>query len=95
MERHGEDFFRRSRQDAKKYLYRDDQDSFIEAFTKENVLAAIDSQGAFTYTYRLMNDGEPVYANMKAMRMRYVNDHIIIGVSNIDSQMRDNEIRKT
>ena len=91
VERRGTSFFLASRQDALQYLYRDDVERFVDAFTKENVLKSIDENGAFTITYRLLMDNKPVYVNMKAIRMSKDNTHIIIGVNNVDAQMRQQE----
>ena len=91
MEQRGKNFFSESRKDALTRLYPADVKSFITAFTKENILKDLDEQGTFTLTYRLLIKGEPVYVNMKASRMNADHDHIIIGVSNIDSQMKAKE----
>lgn len=88
MERRGADFFNASVKDAQLFVYREDRDYFREYFTKRNVLDSIDKHGAFTLTYRLMADGAPVYVSMKAVRMNFDSTHIIIGVSNVDAQMR-------
>ncbi len=88
MKRHEENFFSKSRHDALTVLYPDDRAMFVEAFTKENVLRQLDEQGSFTITYRLLMDGEPVYVNMKASRMQNDFGHLIIGVSNVDSRMK-------
>lgn len=99
MERHGEDFFNRSRQDARRILYKADQDTFIAAFTKENIVDLLDKQGTFNLIYRLAGDeskGEqPVYVTMKAMRMQGDGNHIAIGVRNVDTQMRQKETIQT
>ncbi len=87
----GKDFFGISRQDAMKYLYKDDQEMFLEAFTSENVQRSIKEHGAFTLSYRLMMDGEPKYVNMKAVMMNETFNQIIIGVNNVDAQMRQQE----
>ena len=91
LERHGGDFFAASRRDAKEHLYKDDQEYFINAFTRENIEKALDTQGTFTLTYRLLMDGKPTYVNMKAVRMQGDSAHIIIGVNNVDAQMRQKE----
>ncbi len=91
VERHGADFFARSRDDAMKRLYREDRAFFVETFTHENVTRALDTQGTFRLTYRLMVDGEPTYVNMKAVRMQTGSRYIIIGVSNVDAQMKHKE----
>lgn len=89
VERHGEDFFHASIRDARDMLFKDDQDAFIQAFTRENVLKSMDEHGAFTTTYRLMMDGQPVYVNLKAVRTG--KSHILIGISNVDAQMKHRE----
>ncbi|MBR1561420.1 MAG: EAL domain-containing protein [Clostridia bacterium] len=91
VERRGSDFFNASREDAKLFLYKEDQAAFINAFTKENILSALDGQGSFLWTYRLMMDGQPTYVTMKGMRMQADRRHIIIGVSNTDAQVRQKE----
>lgn|GEM_PF-519681 len=91
MERYGENFFAASRNDALKFLYRDDQESFVSTFTKENVVNAMDTEGKFKVTYRLMMNGEPTYVDLKAVRMQGDDTHIIVGVNNVDAQMRQKE----
>ena len=91
MERHGENFFAASRRDAKTHLYPDDQETFIRAFTKENVTRALDSEGTFRITYRLVMDGKPTYVEMKAVRMTGNRQRILVAVSNVDVQMRQKE----
>ena len=91
-ERHGEDFFRASRRDAFHVLYEPDRDYFVRIFTRDNVMHEIDEQGTFRCNYRILRDGIPVYVSMKAMRMDSDGNHIIIGVSNVDSQMRQQKM---
>ncbi len=91
VERRGDDFFNASAKDAQLFIDREDQDYFIKSFTKENMLKTLDEHGKFTLTYRLLMDGVPTYVNMKAVRMRTDKAHIIIGVSNVDAQMRQKE----
>ncbi len=90
-ERHGTDFFASARRDALTALYRKDQDAFVKAFTKENILQQLERQGTFALTYRMIAGDKPVYVSMKAMRMDTDDKHIIIGVSSIDSQMKEKE----
>ena len=89
--RREDDFFNASRRDARKMLHPADQDVFIKAFTKENILRCISKNGTFTLTYRLLVNGVPSYVNMKATRMEGDEKHIIIGVNNVDAQMKYQE----
>ena len=91
VERRGEDFFNASRRDAQHVLFAPDVDDFVKAFTKENVVKSLDETGTFSLTYRHYNNGQPVYMNMKAVRMDRGDEHIIIGVSNVDAQMKHKE----
>ena len=86
VEARGEDFFNQSRKNAPKILHKDDVDGFLAAFNRENILNMLDEQGTFTLIYRMLRKDEYVYVNMKAMRID--DDHLIIGVSSIDSQMK-------
>lgn len=90
-ERHGIDFFERSRLSAQRIFHEQDQDPFVALFTKENVLRAIDEQGVFITQYRQIVDGVPIHMLMKAVRM---NDgkHLILGVSNVEARTRQEEI---
>ena len=91
-ERHGKDFFRASREDAQKFIYKEDVEDFVKTFTKENVLKQIDETGTFVHIYRLEKFGLPYYVNMKAVRMTKDRKYLIIGVSNIDAQVKQKEI---
>ena len=90
MERHGEDFFESSKRDAYR-IYAEDRETFYAAFSKEKVVRALDQQGVFTATYRLVDTGAPVYVNMKVTRMQSDRRRIIIGISIIDAQMKQEE----
>ncbi|MCR4888364.1 MAG: EAL domain-containing protein [Ruminococcus sp.] len=92
IERIGEAFFSESRKDALKYIHYDDRDCFINSFTKEKVVNEINKQGTFTLIYRLLIKNTPIYVHMKAMRMQKDPSHIIIGVSNIDSNVKQTQM---
>ena len=91
VERTGDKFFETSAKDALKYIYEDDRDEFIQTFTKENVVKALDEHGIFSYTYRAEFYGDCIYVNMKALRLAGEGNQIIIGVNNVDAQMRERE----
>ena len=86
---HGDSFFDKARSDASRLVYEDDHEYFLKMFTKENVLKMVDENGSFTLTYRLLVDGEPEYVNMKVIRMKEGDDHVILGINNVDAQMKE------
>lgn len=91
VERHGDDFFAASIRDARDVVYEEDREAFIQAFTKSNIEENLDQHGLFTLTYRIYIDGEPIYVNMKVVRIKTRGNHIIIGVNNVDAQMKEQE----
>lgn len=89
--RRHEQFFSDNMRYVKQCLFKEDQDTFVNGFTKENVLTALENEGEFKLTYRLMLNGQPTYVNMKAVYMPGDRTHIIVGISNVDIQMRQKE----
>ena len=93
-EKHGENFFEQTRNMAAKVLLQDDKKIFLETFYKENILSEIDEHGRFAMTYHIMRKSGPVYVNMKVMRMKHDSDYIIIALSNVDSQIKQQKMLK-
>ena len=87
IERHGTDFFRSVERDTMTRIYEKDREPFLALFSKESVIHAMDTQGAFTTTYRLIDTGTPMFVNMKITRMPGGN-RMIMGISIIDAQMK-------
>ncbi len=91
VERHGNDFFEASRNDALRLISKKDQELFKRAFNKDTILRAIDARGSFTLSYRLMIDGVPTFVSLKAVKAKDDPDHLVIGVNNVDAQIRQQE----
>ncbi|MBO4452863.1 MAG: EAL domain-containing protein [Clostridia bacterium] len=89
----GSDFFGTSRRNAMNIIHSEDIESFLSVFTKENVIRDVDTQGAFTMTYRMIDTGTPIYVNMKVNRTKN-GSRLIMGVSRIDAQMKQQEEEK-
>ena len=92
VERQGKDFFESSREDAFRAIHEEDREGFINTFNREIVLGYIEKYGSFTYTYRLKTGDDFIYVNMKATSIG--RNHIIIGINNVDVQMREREALK-
>ena len=93
LERHGEDFFNMARKDTMTRIYEEDRETFLAGFSKQKIIEELDRQGVYTATYRVVDKGFPMYVNMKITRMQGGN-RIILGVSIIDSQMKQQEEAK-
>jgi hypothetical protein len=90
-ERSGKNFFGEAAHEVGTRIYEKDRALFNLAFSKEKIVNELDEHGVFNLTYRLLDSGEPTYANMKITRMPD-GRHIIIGVSIIDSQMKEKKL---
>ena len=91
MERHGVDVFGQIRRDAMTHVFAEDREVFLSVFSREKIIRELDRQAVFTTTYRLIENGKPVYAGMKVTRMQPGCSRIIIGVSIIDAEVRQRE----
>ncbi len=90
----GEDFFSDSKTNAKHFLVHEDQEKFLNAIKKENLLNEL-KKGTFKLSYRQIIDGKPTYVLLSCMKLSADLEHIIIAVSNIDAQKRrENEFKK-
>ncbi len=88
----GQDFFADAREEAEKVVFPDDQNRFITALTRENVLGEVESNGIFTLSYRLMINDEPRYVQLKAAMVEEEGGkQLIIGINDIDVQVRMEE----
>ena len=94
MERHGEGFFAAVPREAMTRVYEEDRAAFLAGFTKEQIIQALDEQGVYTASYRLIDTGEPLYAGMKITRMSPGGNRIILGISIIDSRMKQRAARE-
>ena len=88
VEAEGNDFFADSLMNARRYITPEDQDKFMKAITKDAIINALADEPIFRLTYRQILKNKPTYVTMKCMRINSDSSHILIAVSNIDSQIR-------
>lgn len=83
----GDNFFANSRENVKRVVHPDDREAIVRVFDRDTITGLINEHGSVSITYRLMMDGKPVYTNLRAV---WADDmrHLIIGVSDVDAQMR-------
>ena len=72
-------------------IFADDRENFRRAMTRRTLMKALGVKDTFIMTYRQMNGDRPVYMNMKVTRLQG-GKRLIIGVSVVDSQMKQREI---
>ena len=92
MKKEGPDFFGTIRKIAAHYIHPEDIELFLTTFTEENIMAEIDLSGIFNLGFRLMIEGRPRYVQMKAaMVEEKEGPHLIVGLNDIDAQVRQEE----
>lgn len=84
--RNGRDFFSVSRKDALFYIHKDDIKNFLSGFTKSNIMSIVRNGRSFISTYRLLIGSRYFFVNMKISIMD--DAHIIVGVNNVDEQVK-------
>ncbi len=89
-ERSGSDFFQVCGRDTLRRVFQEDRDKALSVWDKKRLLPELEGDNSFSVTYRLIIDGAPVYINNKVRSMDDENGerHIVIGVSNVDAEMR-------
>ena len=88
----GRDFFTTVREAARQFNDPEDLDHFLEAFSKEQIMAQIAGGGIYTLVYRVMMDGKPLHVQMNAAMVEEKEGlRLIVGLNNIDAQYRQIE----
>ncbi|MBQ8934065.1 MAG: response regulator [Lachnospiraceae bacterium] len=88
----GDDIITFARTNFEEIIYPEDRAHFLETFTKETILEALDTYGHFTMIFRLMFKGIPTYVHLKITRMiEEESRHVVIGISSVDEQMKAQE----
>ena len=87
--RRGQDFFDKAKEDAAKQIYPDDAERVIKALDRNTLLGALERNRTFIMTYRLKGKNGPTYVSMRVTRMEDDDRYIVMGVSDIDEQIKD------
>ncbi|MBQ8995385.1 MAG: GGDEF domain-containing protein, partial [Oscillospiraceae bacterium] len=90
VQQSGKDFFRECRENIMRLVHKEDREMALAVWDKTKLMPELENGKTFSSTYRLMMDGVPVYINCKVIRMEGAEEkkYIVIGVSNVDAQMR-------
>ena len=84
----GNDFFKDAFVDIRKYIHKDDVDYLLSELDKPTLMRHLEESGTVTLTYRQQLGGDIVYVTMVVVRPKNDKDHIVMGVINIDAQMK-------
>ncbi|MBR1780074.1 MAG: EAL domain-containing protein [Oscillospiraceae bacterium] len=92
LEISGTRFFDECQKNIRQVVFPEDQDRVAQAMRKHTLLGVLESRQSFTADYRLVIDGVPLYYRMKVIPADGADSrHIIIGVSNIDAQITEEQ----
>ena len=92
--RHERDFFESCKRDAKELIHPEDRDIFVKAMDRDTLLEALHRNDAFVMTYRRLVNGKPIYVNMRVSSMKDDDRYIVIGVTDVDEQMRQRRLEE-
>ena len=84
----GEDFFRDAAVDLPGYVAPTDRDRVLSALDEKGLLKAVSDGKTFSINYQVLLDGQHMHVNVKAMLLDGDQNHMVIGMSNIDEQVQ-------
>ena len=91
VEKKGTDFFNKTLKNFFSRIYSEDLDMMNKSFTKDKIIKSLKNKGTFSITYRRIVNGEPIYVNLKAVKVREDDNYILIGINNVDDQVKQRE----
>ena len=89
--RRGWHFFEECQIEVNEFVYPDDREKFAKAMERQTLMKALDENNTFIMTYRLLTDEGPVFVSMKVSRMEDDERFIIIGITDIDEEMKQRQ----
>ena len=86
--RRGWHFFEECQIEVNEFVYPDDRAKFSKALERKTLLAALEHNNTFMMQYRLITEHGPSYVTMKVSRMEDDERFIIIGIADVDDEVR-------
>ena len=90
--REGKNFFTDCFNVAENSIYSKDRDSFEEAMQRDNLLDNLKNNKTFIKTFRRVTYDGPKYVTMKISLMEEDERFIIVGITDVDEQMRKQKL---
>ena len=84
----GENFFERAKEDMTKVIHPNDYQRVLHELEQEVLLSNLQKTDSVSMNYRQILDGRPQYMNLLAFQQNTHAGRIVIGVRNIDAQVR-------
>ena len=87
--RRGWHFFEECQDKIDEEVFAEDREGLKQALDRRALEKTLDEDNSFMMTYRIIGDNEPTYMSMRIRRMQDDNRYIILGISNVDEQMKE------
>ena len=84
----GDRFFDDSRASIRRLVPAEDQPLALATFDKERLMQALAAEKSVSAAYRLNVGGSVIHVAVKVIPMNDENDHIVVGIRNIEAQVR-------
>ena len=90
--RRGWHFFEQCKTEAEQFVHPDDFDNFVEALDRRTLVATLERSKTLVMTYRYLSEDGPIYVTMKVSRMEDDDRYIIMGITNVDEEMKERRL---
>ena len=89
----GDDFFTDSYENIPQLVHKQDRDQLTDFLNKDYLITTLESQKGCSIDYRIVVSGKTRYTRM-SVRMTSDGTHFIIGVENIDAEVKKEKLRQ-
>ena len=86
--RHGEHFFDQCKIESEELIHPDDRAAFLQTLDRPTLIETLNRNGTHMLTYRLLCGQEYRYVNMKVTRMEDDERFVILGIMDVNEQIR-------
>ena len=86
--RRGWHFFEECQDVSENTVYPEDLEDVQKALDRKTLVNALEQNNTFTMTFRVNHEPEPMYVNMTVFRMQDDARYIILGITNVDEEVR-------
>ena len=80
--------------DIKKYIHKDDMERVLKVMNKKHLLNILAQEGSMTMSYRQRLGDKAQYVTMLVVRPKNDENHLVMGVTNIDAQVKREQLIK-
>ena len=88
IDKTGRNFFEDIRTTIQRNVHPDDHDELLRTLTKTTLLSELDRIQPVSLNFRMLIEDESLYYSLKAVKTPDDSSHIVIGISNIDHELK-------